>query len=115
MRVIVQNVAEFIGSLEAEEPSKVYNKTVYVSVIRTPLDGTKKTAAKWSVVFQASAVVDLPDGGQYILEVGEDCGTDYTDSTDDPAGTEQADDLRGRVRQYCRANGLTVRPGVVDM
>ena len=115
MRVIVQNVAEFIGNLESESPDRVYGKTVYVSVTRTPLDGNKRDAAKWSVVFQASAVVDLPDGGQYILEVGEDCGTDYTDSTDEPAGTEQANELKERVRQYSRANGLTVRPGVVDM
>jgi len=124
--VICQTVEEFVENLNAEQD--ILQKTVYVSKTRTPVDGDKRSAAKFRVTFQASAIVNIvttpqclkealevEDGGQYLLEVGCDCGVDYEDASQDFEGSEEADRLKAKMVAYCEGRGLSVRPGIIDM
>ncbi len=117
MRVTCRATHEFVENLIAAMQSgeSVLRKTVHVDTTRQPLGGSKRESMAFDVVFQASAVLELPDGGEYILEAGEDCGRDLLDGEEELNGTERAAELRGLVRGCCEANGLSVRPGLIDM
>jgi len=115
MRVECHSISDFLVNLKAEPPEAVLNGVVYASTTKNPIDGDKRTAVKWRVVFQASVVVSLAGGGEYLLDAGEDCGGDYTDATQEFDGSERADELRGAVESVCRERGLAVRPGVVGV
>ncbi len=121
MRIICTNLDDFIENLEKEPSENILRKTVYVSRTVNPVDGTKLTAVKFSVNFQASAIVNLVEEngndsyGQYLLEFGEDCGFDYDDSTQEKKGSERCEDLRKRLECCCLSRGLHIRPGILDM
>jgi len=105
---------EFIENLGAE-PS-VFQNVVRCSRIYRPVDAESlRDALKAEVVYQASAVIDLGDDGQYLLEVGINCGMDYHDGEKDLGGTEAAGKLSEALLDYCESRGLAVRPGVIDM
>lgn len=115
MRVKCNTVDEFLENLSAEETDRVVQRVVRVGVTSNPVDGDQRDAVKFRVNVQASAVVDLPDDeGQYLLEVGEHCGFDYNDASQDRAGSERAAELKGRIGRVCRALRLEVRPGIID-
>lgn len=115
MRVCCDNLDDFITNLKHEPASNVVRHVVHVSTTMRPLDTSdKRTAVKFSVVFQASVVVNLDDGGQYMLDYGEDCGLDYRDASKDFKGSERAAALRKRLEEFCDDHGLTIRPGVVE-
>lgn len=113
MRVVCSNLDEFIENLAREPSDKVFRGVVYVSRSRRPVDGNKQNAVKFAVVFQASAVINV-DGGQYLLQMGEECGEDYEDATQEFAGSDQAAELKKRLGDWCDATGLVVGPGIVD-
>lgn len=75
-----------------------------------PPDGVKV-----GILLQASAVVVTEDGGEYLMEVGEQCGDDWMDATRDFAGSERADVLKTMIEDFCRNRGLTVRPGFFEL
>lgn len=113
MRVACSTIADFLENLESEPADRVLNKVVYASKTCRPVDGTRRDAVKFSVVFQVGAVVKLEDGGEYLLDGGEDCGMDYHDASQAYGGSERADELRQMVRDVCNRMGLVVRPGLV--
>jgi hypothetical protein len=115
MRVVCNSLDEFLGNLMLEPSAAVLQQTVHASVTERPLDGDKKSAVKFQVVFHASAVIDLPDGGQYLLDFGEDCGTDYRDSSKELLGTGQATKLREKLAEFCGGYGLHIRPGIIEV
>ena len=115
MRVTCGTIDEFIENLKALPHGAVFQKVIYVSRTRNSIDGTARNGVRFSVVLQASAVVDLGDDGQYLLEAGEDCGIDYEDSTQERKGTERASELRQKIKRHCESHGIDVRPGIVDM
>jgi len=114
MRVNFNSVDDFILDLSREDRERVYQQAVRVQVSKNPIDGNKRDAVKFQVVFQASAVVATADGGEYIMEVGEDCGIDYRDASNELIGSERADDLRRMVSEFCDHHGLTLRPGMIE-
>lgn len=113
MRVICTTLDDFIANLRMEPPSAVLQQAVRASVSSRPLDGDKQKAVKFNVVFQASAVVNLDDGGQYLLDYGEDCGIDYRDSSQEFVGTQRANELKIKLTEFCDDQGLKIRPGVI--
>jgi len=115
MRIVCNTVVDFLRNLELEGPEAVLQKAVRVSVSSVPLDENKREAVKFSVMLQASAVVCLPEGGEYLLEVGVDCGRDYKDDSHEYEGTRTATAARKRIEEFCEKHGLDVRPGVIDL
>ena len=115
MRVTTTNVDDFLENLRSEPNGSVLQNIVYVSISRNPIDGDKRTAARFAVTVQASAVVNLPgDEGQYILEYGETVGVDYEDSTKRHTGSDAAAEIKRKIIEHCDDVGLRVRPGIVE-
>jgi len=115
MRVACPTVDDFLTNLLAEGSERVYRKVVYVSITKNPVDGNKKTAIRWDVNFQTSAIIELEDEGQYLLEFGEDCGMDYHEAEPELNGTDHAKKLKNMILAACLENDLVVRPGIIDM
>lgn len=116
MRVVCNSVDDFITNLKAQIGTAIFEQTVWASVTRNPLGKeNQREAVRFSVVYQASVVVNTNDGGQYLLEVGEDCGIDYEDATQDRSGTKRAQELIEKVQGCCDKRGLKVRPGIVSI
>ena len=113
MRVVCDTIADFIKNLEIETPAHIYRGVVHSTVSSRPVDGDKRSAVKFDVTIQASAVIELPNGDQFILEVGELCGTDYRDNTQELNGTIRANELSGLLRVFCESNGVSLRPVII--
>lgn len=115
MRVQTLSMQDFIENLACAGPASVFGKVIYVDVSANPVDHVdKRKASKFRVVIQASTVIEVEDGAEYILQVGEDCGYDYHDASQEMVGTERALDLKKELQDWCRRNGLTVRPGILS-
>jgi hypothetical protein len=115
MRATFATVDELLEDLKHEAPGHVFQRVVRMSMMVKPVNGTKRDAVKFQVSLHVSAVVQQDNGDEYIAEVSEDCGCDYHDATQDYAGTEMACDLKQKVKDFCDGNGLTVRPGIIEM
>ena len=115
MRVVCNTVSDFLLNLESEGAERVLQGVVRISVLSTPIGGNKKDAVKFEVVLQASAVVGLVEGGEYLLEVGIDCGIDYMDASHEFEGTRVAEVAKRQIEVHCEKSGLEVRPGIIDL
>ena len=113
MRVKCHSVDEFLENLRGEPADAVLQKVVRVSIVHRPAPGGKDDP-RVPVVFQASAVIEIPEQGQYLLELGENCGADYLDASQDKTGTLAAEGVKKKIQAYCELNGLEVRPGIID-
>ena len=111
MRIITNSLGDFLENL-GQGP--VVGGVVWVNRTENPMDGNRRDAIKYSVVFQASAVCDFLEG-QYLLELGVDCGHDVRDCNNDCSASEEAERLRAELIGFCSAKGLAVRPGIIDM
>lgn len=114
MRVECHTLEEFIEDLsmrmDAEGPGCVFQGMVRATVReRASSDGGRKFIA-----FQASAVVEAGEG-QYLLQVGVDCGVDYTDSTNERPGSEAAAGMKGVLKDFCSKRGLIIGPGKIEI
>jgi len=114
MRVSCTSVDDFLANLEIEGKAHVYREVVHVNICSRPLDGNKRDSAKFEVILQASAVIDTEDGGQFLLEVGENMGIDYNDASQEFAGSEAAGEANKRIYEVCNNLGLMVRPGIIS-
>ena len=108
MRIECHSIDDFITNLWTEPPGSVMQKQICVDVTSRDVDGIK-----FMINIQATAVIDLPDGGQYLLQAGEDCGIDYRDTTQDYAGSEKMEEQKDKLKNVCEELGLTIRPGVI--
>lgn len=113
MRVTTNSIDDFLANLRAIDAKQVFQSIVYVDVRRTPMSGDSN-GTRSSVVMQATAVVTLPEGGEYLLVGGEPCGFDYKDNGGEYPGSERAGELRTEIERYCGTVGLAVRPGAVS-
>jgi hypothetical protein len=111
MRVQTYNLVDFLDNLKQ---SDVVGKTVWVNRTENPVNGDRRTAAKFSVVFQATAVCQF-EQGELLLDLGVDCGFDYRDCSQDDSASKEAARLRAELIAFCEERGLIVRPGIVDM
>ena len=115
MRIVCNTIDELLTNLMIEPPTSVLQSTVHASTSERPIDSSSKyDAVKFGITFQVSAVVCLADGGQYILDYGEDCGIDYRDASQEMIGTARANALRKRLVEFCDDFGLRVRPGIIE-
>ena len=101
MRVVCQMIDEFFENLTSEPKGSLFRDTIRINNVRQPLDGNRFAALKFQIIVQVSAVVDLGEDGQYLLEAAEDCGIDYADASQEKEGTEQANELRLKINQEC--------------
>jgi hypothetical protein len=51
--------------------------------------------------------------GQFILDVGEDCGIDYHDASQEMIGSEMAQGLLKKLSEWCADQKVVILPGVV--
>ncbi len=114
MRITCSSVEDFIEVLNSPS-QEVLNNFIHCDTTSRGLDSSDRhRAVKVSVVFHASAVVNLPDGGQYLLDYSEDCGIDYNDHTQEKKGTERALQIRKSLKDYADLNGLRLLPGILS-
>lgn len=113
MTVTCLNIDEFIANLENEH--KLFQDVVRVSIGRRPVGPeNEQKAYRFDVVLQASAVVYVDeDQGQFLLQVGVDCGRDYEDADAERPGTAIAKGLFNRIEQYVKERGWRVLPGII--
>lgn len=105
MRVICRTVESFVENLRLGEPIE---KIVW-------LDETSREVSEHKILcnLQASAVVRLPDGGEFLLQYGEDVGYDFMDGEPQREGSEAVAHRKGYLEECCKDMGLVVRPGIV--
>lgn len=113
MRVICNSVEEFLTCLDNEE--HLLQDAIRVSISETPLDGNQRLATKFQILFQASAVAYLEEEGQYLLEVGKDCGVDIRDAEPTNEGSYMAKELGKSVSSYAEKRGWKVLPGHIQI
>ena len=115
MRVTCSSIAEFLECLSYEK--KVLFDTIRFSTIRKPLDGTNRSATKFEVVVQASAVVAVDEDAEYLLEAGESCGKDYHDADASREGSDTAQIHKRTVEEFAAqfTPPLKVLPGVIGL
>lgn len=117
MRVTCENVDEFIECIEAEflVGGAVFQNAVRVNISHRPADGNARSSVVlFDVVLQASAVMIVKDGSQYLLECGVGCGRDYNDSTEDKSGSDLAQVRKEKIESFAKRYDLRVLPGVID-
>lgn len=115
MRVECSTLDDFLVNLgSVDNPaSSVFGGVVYADTLRDQV-GTGSNAYKYAVTFQASAVIRVEDGGEYLLVVGVRCGNDYVDASNGREGTDAASSLKLKLMDFCNGRCLTVRPGRVS-
>lgn len=108
MRVECKTIDAFLYNLE-RDAEKVFRQIVYVdATIRNPINELRIERG-----IQASAVIELEDGGQYLLDYGEIVGIDSIDDPPDLSGSEAVTSRVGRITELCEKKNLEIRPGVV--
>ena len=113
MRVVCQTIDEFIDNLQDRE---VVFGTIWLSKVEDPLNGkTKRDATSFQIGIQASAVVQMGDGGQYLLEAGEFTGKDYKDASPTQEGTTGFEELKRKIEDVCHQRSWQIKPGLVDV
>ncbi len=131
MRVTCQTVEEFLSDIRAqiegngekcqareedgcivysEAADCVLQRAIRISVFRRPSDD----GVKFDIVLQASAILALAGGGEYLLQLGVNCGTDYEDVSQEKEGSDKVAELKKEIEVFCEAMGLTIRPGMIE-
>jgi len=117
MRVSCLTVGDFIENLTQVKDDDVHLKRVWINTTYQTMDGAKRVqdSVKVNVNFQASTVITTGDG-DYILELGIECGVDYKDGPKPELhGTEEKERVRAEIVDYCERRGWFVLPGILDM
>lgn len=113
MRVSCNLFDDWMQNLVSVE--RVFGGTVYFSVTRQPQDGQdRRKALVFSVVVQASAVIELSEDSQYLLECGEDVGTDNLCADGHTDGSDRAKVYRDRLVEFAEPRGIKVMPGIIS-
>lgn len=111
MHITTTSLSEFFEILDSE--TKIFQSTIHVDVSKTPLDGDRFSAVRFSVVLRASVVVEVSNESQYILVFGYDCGKDYRDSNSEENGTKVANEMKAQIREYASSRNWKILPGVI--
>jgi hypothetical protein len=115
MRVVCHTVDEFLENLYTEQNSSILQQTIHISVTHRPLGTSNKNeVVRFVVTIHASAVICLPNGGEYLLDYGEDCGHDYHDADEDLSGTNMSDKIREKIVSFCDDRDIKVRSGIIE-
>lgn len=109
MKITCYRLEDFVENILGNE-DRVFCKTVWVSIVSNPIDGNQKNAVKFEVSFQVGCLFD-----GVLLEMGEICGIDYHDASQEFPGTTRAQSLRASLDAVCISRGLSVKPGIVGI
>lgn len=112
MRIECYTISDFIINLETYVKSmggKVFNKTVYWSFSRRSI-----STLMYNVIVQASAVIELEDTSQFILEAGQDCGEDNEAVNGIKSGSILAASMKNNLRDVCSVIGVILLPGHIQ-
>ena len=112
MRIVTKSVEDFIINVQN---CVLVDNTVWISKSSNHLGENPNNSVKFLVLLQASAVKIFSDGGECLVEMGIDCGYDYRDATQSYEGSEQADELKQSLLEFCEQQGFVVKPGILDM
>ena len=117
MRVVCSTFEDFLEDIKCHvsssklvEGSGLLQDCVRISVTKRKID-----EVRLEIGFQVSAVMCLDQGGEYLLEFGCGCGTDYNDATQEMNGTQAAEKLKERLGVFCGERGLCIRPGMINI
>jgi hypothetical protein len=115
MKVQTAAIDDFLTNLGSVKPEHVFNKLIYFSVNRSPVDNAdKRKATRFSVIVQASAVIDVVESGsQYLLDYAENVGFDRIVGSR-LEGSNKAGEIKDQLVVFCRERGIEVMPGVVS-
>jgi len=72
-------------------------------------------ATSWSIVIQISAVLEYDSGGEALVECGESCGIDRLSQPVSTEGPDQLKKYTDRLREFCKARNLLVKPGLLEL
>lgn len=112
MRISTLNVDEFLESLQ--DVKTIFENTIRVSVNKRSTDSDNaRDTVRPDVWIQASCIVSI-ESGEYLLEVGEFCGHDYNDASQDKLGTKQALLLKGKIKELADSKGWRILPGLIS-
>ena len=111
MRVSCHTIIEFIECLQSID--SVFDDTIRFSTVSKPLGDNKAKAVRFEVVVQASTVVQCKES-EYILEVGQVCGIDYHDASQELEGSEVAKAYKKAVEDVVDRKGWKILPGVIN-
>ncbi len=111
MRVVCENIEEFLDDLTRTPPERVLQRGVRAAIIARPSSG----GYKFAVTLRMTAVIGLENGGQYLLDAAIPCGNDVHTADGNSDGTETARLLRGRLEEFCVGRGLYILPGSIEI
>jgi len=112
-KVVCHDVDEFLECLGAV--TTLFESAVRVSVYLFNFDGNKRKYTTCEVNLQASAVAMIDDGNQYLIEFGEVCGKNYKDQSQEFIGTENANELKAKIKAYVEGRGWRLLPGTIEI
>ena len=113
MRVACPTFDEFLTCLQADRDKGVWHDTVRYSIVRLPFSGDRKEPKK-EVTIQISVVMQSgEDGSEYLLEVGEHCGFNYEDSSQEFEGDRVANSIKDKLTEICDDLNLRLLPGII--
>lgn len=107
MRVVCRSEDEAQAALASVKRAGL---SLFEDAIRISVSRTSYNEAVLSVNFLLTAVVQLAEGGEYLLEFGKDCGFDDL-STEQTAGTDESSRLVGTFSSL----GWGILPGVIEV
>lgn len=114
MRITFNTIYEFLADLrtqvDQQGPDCVFQKCVRLSQSTRELD---VDGVKHLVNLQVSAITSDAEG-EYLMEAGEDCGTDYLEDPPEKKGSETAAKKKQMITDVCDDLGLRVRPGLIE-
>jgi len=107
MRITCETIGDFLQNIGDGDP---HRKTIHFNRSRKDMnsDGSSQ-----EVYLQMSAVLRYEDTTEALVECGFNCGIDRGED-DVKAGTKLQTELTQMMEEYCEANGLRLRPGVLD-
>ena len=117
MRITFTTVETFLADLKAER-EKV-GSTVWHNQVRYRVDSIpeQKQEISFIVALTLTALIELSDGGQYIMECCCKCGCDDPEPMGDEApdaGTQNALAMMKDVHRVAAELGLDVREGKLE-
>jgi hypothetical protein len=114
MRITCVVVEDFLENLKDRN---IYQKIVYVNRTLIPVEGSINTrnATSLEANFQVSSLIELDDGGLALVICEEECGMDRRTADGGSDGSDRMRELFFIISNYCDANGLVVKPGILDM
>ena len=112
MRVVCNSVDDFLTNLNI---ALEHGVGLLQQCIRVNKNIRKIDEIRLEISLQLSAVMILPDGGEYIIISEEPCGKDYGGSQPEKEASKRLEVLLESIDKFCERTGLGSRPGVVDV